>query len=156
MDNNITGLRSSIMEGCVEQDKVYIVTEGDYSDYHIIAVFFTRGEAEGFTNGGEKVESEFRSPNIEEWKVGPPDLTKFYQRMWHVSLWPDGSVYNTSVSWDMQPKGYTKVTTVPDVCEWDKKRPWQYCCTADSTVSEEHAMKLAVEARQAWIVRNPQ
>ena len=50
---------------------------------------------------------------------------------------------------------YTKVTTAPDMDKWGKF-PWQHCATADSTVSAEHAKKLAVEARQAWIVRNPQ
>lgn len=135
-------------------EKIYIVTQGEYSDYRIVAVFLTRADAERYTGGGVGTE-EYGAPNIEEWEVGPPDPTKWWQRVYYHSLRPNGDNYHVSMSWEEVRREYTKVTTAPDMDKWGKF-PWQHCATADSTVSAEHAKKLAVEARQAWIVRNPQ
>ena len=134
-------------------EKSYIVTQGEYSDYHIVAVFLTRADAERYTDGGAGTE-EHGAPNIEEWEVGPPDPTKWWQRVYYHCLKPDGNDYHVSMRWEEVERDYTKVSTVPDQVNGAYK--WYYCAQAHSTVSAEHAKKLAVEARQAWIVRNPQ
>lgn len=136
---------------------VYIVTTGEYSDYRIVAVFAARQEAETYTNGSEKPEGkpEHTETNIEEWEFGPPDGTVFFQRVYHHSLKLDGSDDFVSTSWKEVPQEYTQVNTVPDMNTWSKY-PWRYCAIAESVISAKHAKKLAVEARQAWIVRNPQ
>lgn len=45
---------------------VYVLTKGDYSDYHIIGVYSTRDEAE---KGVIEYDSEWGTPSIEEWDV---------------------------------------------------------------------------------------
>lgn len=50
--------------------KVYIVTEGDYSDYHIEACFTTKEQAEEYIKNSKKVEdSSWYKPSIEEWDL---------------------------------------------------------------------------------------
>lgn len=50
--------------------KVYIVTEGDYSDYHIEACFTTKEKAKEYVKNSKKVEnSEWYRPDIEEWDL---------------------------------------------------------------------------------------
>lgn len=49
--------------------KVYIVTEGCYSDYHIEACFSTKKKAQEFINNAKKVENFWDEPTIEEWEL---------------------------------------------------------------------------------------
>lgn len=46
--------------------KVYIVTGGDYSDYHISAVFSTRTDAENYCSA---CSGEWWTPRVEEWPL---------------------------------------------------------------------------------------
>ena len=51
-------------------NKVYIVTEGDYSDYHIEACFTTNEKAKEYIENSKKIEnSNWYSPSIEEWDL---------------------------------------------------------------------------------------
>lgn len=51
-------------------NKVYIVTEGDYSDYHIEACFTTKEKAEEFIKNSKKVEDDgWYKPGIEVWDL---------------------------------------------------------------------------------------
>lgn len=51
-------------------NKVYIVTEGDYSDYQIEACFTTKEKAEEYIKNSKKVKnSNFYNPNIEVWDL---------------------------------------------------------------------------------------
>ena len=49
--------------------KVYIVTEGCYSDYHIEACFSTKREAQKFIDNAKQVENFWHEPIIEEWEL---------------------------------------------------------------------------------------
>ena len=49
--------------------KVYIVTDGDYSDYHIEACFSTKEKAEKFIDNGEKIKYFGDNAVIEEWEL---------------------------------------------------------------------------------------
>lgn len=51
-------------------NKVYIVTEGDYSDYHIEACFTTKQKAEEYIENSKKVEdSNWYRPGLEVWDL---------------------------------------------------------------------------------------
>lgn len=49
--------------------KVYIVTSGEYSDYHIDACFSTKQKAQEFIENAEKIEKFWAVPRIEEWDL---------------------------------------------------------------------------------------
>lgn len=49
--------------------KVYIVTSGEYSDYHIDACFSTKQKAQEFIENAEKIEKFWDVPRIEEWDL---------------------------------------------------------------------------------------
>lgn len=52
-------------------DKVYIITAGSYSDYHIVAVFADKNEAERFRDAqNEKAKWDSQECRIEEYPIG--------------------------------------------------------------------------------------
>lgn len=50
-------------------NKVYIVTEGEYSDYRIEACFSTKKKAQEYIKNNKKIQSKYYYPNIEEWDL---------------------------------------------------------------------------------------
>jgi hypothetical protein len=120
-------------------ETVYIVTKGDYSDYRIVAVFKSRKEAEDFI--GEDTE-----PNIEEWTCGEPKEGP-NRKVWHVKM--------DLLSGNFLEKTYTYFTQKPrDWSEGYVNCSYNYhYATGASVISEEHAMKVAIEARQKWLAR---
>ena len=49
--------------------KVYIVTQGDYSDYHIVAVFDNKEEAQKVVNTLETIKPYYNEAQIEEYTI---------------------------------------------------------------------------------------
>ena len=49
--------------------KVYIVTEGKYSDYRIEACFSTKKKAQEYVENAKKIRSSYYYPNIEKWNL---------------------------------------------------------------------------------------
>ena len=49
--------------------KVYIVTQGDYSDYHIVAVFDNKEEAQKLVNSLNIIKTYFNEAKIEEYTI---------------------------------------------------------------------------------------
>ena len=49
--------------------KVYIVTYGEYSDYHIESCFSTKKKAQEYIKNAKKVNGSCYDPNIEEWEL---------------------------------------------------------------------------------------
>jgi len=49
--------------------KIYVVTEGDYSDYHIEACFSTKKKAQEYIKNAKKVNESWYYPDIEEWEL---------------------------------------------------------------------------------------
>ena len=49
----------------MSKQKVYILTDGDYSDYHVVGVFSTRELAEDYVNSSERYEVD----RIGEWEM---------------------------------------------------------------------------------------
>lgn len=55
--------------------KLYIVTEGEYSDYHIEACFSTKQKAQEYIKNSKEVEESWYYPEIEEWDLdGQSDI----------------------------------------------------------------------------------
>lgn len=50
-------------------NKVYIVTEGEYSDYQIEACFSTKKKAQEYIKNSKKVQGKYYYPDIEEWEL---------------------------------------------------------------------------------------
>ena len=125
---------------------IYLVTEGDYSDYHVVAAFSTEAGATRIADGvdGEVLRLE----------VDPEIVVPLHPR-WHVSMARDGKVQGAWAqnsrldSYDGQP--YEPLTwqlragiTVHNLNVW---------CYAESA---KHAIKIAAEvlaqvnARNLW------
>ena len=49
--------------------KVYIVTSGEYSDYHIDACFSTKQKAQEFIKNAKKTKEFWDEPSIEKWDL---------------------------------------------------------------------------------------
>lgn len=128
-------------------NKVWIVTDGEYSDYRIVAVFDSQESAKEFCNGIDAPEAVGpggygSSVGIEEYTIGPPELGELFQKVWQVYLNVESGELDYE-TWDFEvhprnwSEGHLSSTT---------KGP---CAAAQSTVSQEHALKVAAETRQA-------
>lgn len=159
--------------------KVYIVTDGEYSDYHIEKVFSTREAAEAYTNGFAV---------IEEWDLDAPEPGKCLRRYWEAYItlreplpydyeykfplerrWTPGHIEMSNYHQNYELAGRTlrsEPFNPDDIAphshthvEWvgqslithppTMREPLRYC--AKSYVSAEHAKKLAVEAYQRYL-----
>lgn len=49
--------------------KIYVVTDGEYSDYHIEACFSTKKKAQEYIKNSKKVNGKYYDPDIEEWEL---------------------------------------------------------------------------------------
>lgn len=132
--------------------KVYIITKGDYSEYHICGVYSTKDIAE------EVIEiykgDDMYAPYIEEW-----DLNQYLNRPknclpFRIAMKEDGSVYDILC-------GYSECY-LNDI-ESDKNRvfvspthyykePWRYVYTWAK--NKDHAIKIANEDRLMRIANN--
>jgi hypothetical protein len=120
---------------------IYVVTSGIYSDYKIDGVFSTREKAESFAAEVRKA-GDSAEVNIEDWPVD----AKAEQRMrlvYHASiLLESGEVFHEHTTGDMLDPN-ERAVIVPDIQGTNNRY-----AHGSSAVSAEHAMKLAVEARQ--------
>ena len=159
---------------------VFVVTEGEYSDYHICAIFATEEEAKAFGGG-----------DIAEWKVGMPPEGPF-RPTWFVGIDcdtgnlsdtftercnleqhpPDWSQGHTQFGYRRrpEPRGYAPITTphgnAPTTTPYGIFLPFQpppfppdepiEIAIGQSVVSRDHAYKVACEARQEWLRKQAQ
>jgi hypothetical protein len=70
--------------------KVYAVTEGSYSDYHILALFKTRALADAHERDGE-------GDSVEEFLLYNRRPTRVTVYSINARIWPDGSVTSEHV-----------------------------------------------------------
>ena len=49
--------------------KVYVVTDGEYSDYHIESCFSTKKKAQQYIKNAKRVQGKYYDPDIEEWDL---------------------------------------------------------------------------------------
>jgi hypothetical protein len=122
-----------------ETKMVYVVTSGSYEDYRIVALFTDKVKAEEFAAENKKIDHD---TNVEEWPIDDKvdaravviyrsyvlklsGTARWCDRETRMTVLPEGACYTDVIESDLQ-------------------------FVAQSSVSSEHATKLAVEARQAW------
>lgn len=117
---------------------VYIVTHGEYSDYGIDAVFSDREKADRFAAELEKAVDGQRV-QVAEWTVDEK-AEAFARPIYLCYIDRDGNAEIGAPRYMFVSERYTKMLA----CDSGR-------CYGESAVSAEHAMKLAVEARQKWL-----
>lgn len=130
---------------------VYVVTEGSYSDYTVMAIFSSEEKAIEYMGGHPE---KFNDIETFELDVEPP---RVFGQVWCVSLNLDGSV--------QQPLWSNELTDVPKEHRQGERgegriyppiNKYRGRVTGTSYVSGEHAMKLAVEQRQKALREHPE
>jgi hypothetical protein len=120
---------------------VYVVTEGDYSDYRIKAIFSTKDAAEAYISEGSKYKyADFN--DIDEWELDA-EAGYIMRPYWGVYLTKDGSLSGDVRTGEQLADPNARSGEVGQCGDWGFQ--------AESYVSEEHALKLAAEARQEWL-----
>ena len=127
---------------------IYIVTSGDYSDYHIVGVFSSFEEAEGFQL------SEYCYGQVEEWPVDAEEDVRVARTVLArgALLWEGRVLIRTGEITHIEKRSIeennkeSNETTSVD----SKVRPevLYILCFADT---KEQAVKKVVEKRQAWL-----
>ena len=124
---------------------VYLVTQGEYSNYHIEGIFSTKKKADTFCKTLREIGTRYDRPQVETYPLDDQVGAKSTP-FWSVTIRLD-----TGAMWD-KPWESICVTTHPDHQQGFKYgyggNRW---VTGTSYKSEDHAMKLAVEGRQAWL-----
>lgn len=123
-------------------DKVYAVSSGEYSDYHIDRVFRTRKEAEGWI-------SKRWSPNeyaIEEWgfdTYNPAQLAGF-------TVYMDADTGDVKGGWETDHKGPSTlhVEYQAPSSAWDKYAPYFEMTVKCLARDKDHAIKIASKYRR--------
>jgi hypothetical protein len=127
--------------------KVYIVTAGKYSDYHIAAVFSTREMAEKCVEvvNRENPYSTREDPyaKIEEWEVDevPPGLHQGYD-VWNVYMKEDGTVTEVWKELDLELLGLHLLSSKLIEERKNGEVCYHVICLAKD---EKHAIKIASE-----------
>jgi hypothetical protein len=137
----------------MDQNKVYIVTAGDYSDYYICGVFSSEEKAKVCVE--DTPDGDYK---IEEYSVDTMPKQIFRERY---SVYIDvngnedgkGSCYveNITEIADEHLRGRSQF--IKDYVSLKRPHPVTGFC-GYSYESKDHAFKLAVECRQAWLREN--
>lgn len=145
----------------IDAPKCYLVSSGSYSDYGINAVFLTRDEAEVYRL--ELIESNRRPDevgtprhevnDVEEMPLGRPDgkrLTASYHARINLLTGECEPLSNDAYSpFVMVPAGMIRSEQQSKFLRAD-----DVATIRTSFVSQEHAEKLCIEARQEWLRMN--
>lgn len=127
-----------------DKRKVYVVEEGCYSDRHICGIFSGQELADRYIAKHRDGELGYCEHDVHEWVVDEEEVAPEARPSWkaEVFLW-DGDADDPTdagpVEWSEPGKSGVQERRT-DGYAWG----W-------STVSPQHAMKLAVESRQAWL-----
>lgn len=126
---------------------VYVVTDGSYSDYGIKAIFSTKELAEEYQDAG-------KFDDIEEWELDA-EVGKIPRETWNVTIdCTTGELmpvyHNIASNHNMglpSDRGFARDLQRRN----NANSPFETVIAATSYESPEHAQKLAIEARQAWL-----
>lgn len=125
--------------------KVFIVTAGAYSDYRIVGVFSSREKAAECCPAAA---ANIDTADIEEWdmdaiKQDDDEEQGLLQQVFFVRLDADGNITHYSDDVEVRPRDWSDGHTSPLD---DKYAPG--VSVGYSVISKEHALKVAIEARQ--------
>jgi len=143
---------------------IYLVTHGSYSDYRVDGAFSSRELAKEFINQ-DSINNMYMSPsdskydyclscNKENYRIERYELNKKAPVMIHKQTWAatvyidNGDVVSTGIDF-LELFEENQTSKMYNSGGIDKNR--RKYITLHSTVSQEHANKLAVEARQAYL-----
>jgi hypothetical protein len=121
--------------------KVYVLTEGEFSDYRIVAVFSTR-------EGAEKVLAgyPYTCIEIDEWT-----LDAIAEHEWGMTWYATINLSEGEAHRYYERQGFRHPTAVTvDFYRPADDAPFS-TIQVRSPVSAEHAMKVAAEKRQEWL-----
>lgn len=124
--------------------KVYVITEGEYSNYRIVGVTLNRKAAEQYCKNVKRVSKSWESvPIIEEYELDAFGDGSEWRRIYYCHIRKqDGRIEGG------REGSYRSQSDARAPCE--VAYPPNHIL-AESTKSKAHARKLAVEARQAWL-----
>lgn len=150
-------------------NKIYVITSGDYSDYHIITVMSSMKKAKEFKEYYEKTQ-RYDSVEIEVYNI---DQWLFQARNslfpWYVEMYSDGETLkaekltyipnNINQCYIITPmkKKYIKLDPRPDWKEMDKNFNEYFfpgLLTYIFAEDKKHAVKIANEKRTALLAYN--
>ncbi|RDJ35337.1 MAG: hypothetical protein DWQ19_11015 [Crenarchaeota archaeon] len=147
--------------------KIYIVTNGTYSDYSIKAVFTDKEKAYKYLEDVKLVHGDDNA-QVEEWEADQ-ETEKIPRQYWISIIYlPTGEITEQDTSGrycfakpnDRVVESTWKATfngngDFNDIKEWmgtiRSEDYWPNTVKVQSLVSQEHANKLAAEARQNWL-----
>ncbi len=126
--------------------KVFVVTEGQYSGYHIVGVFSSREKA---AERCPAAASEIGSASIEEWELDTVDDEGFLQAVYGCDI--DIATGRIETYGIPEPQEPCDVQFHPK--DWSEVYENEHYkrIQARSVISYEHAMKLATEGRQNFL-----
>lgn len=128
--------------------RVYVVTVGEYSDYHTEGIFSTREFAERFCS---ELIAIGDTPNIDEWVLNQRSNDRA-MKVYVVTIdMQTGQVQELGSAVRVVDPRYTNTVSFQRWCGKELHTVKQI----DSAVSLEHAIKVAVEARQAFLRELP-
>ena len=131
---------------------IYVVTAGEYSAYGICAMFSRREDAEHYIEINEGKNKDVYSRytyNIEEWDLDEHRGCEVVSVYTAQIIMGSGEIVRRAESKILSTELMARQTRV-DV--FDKSTDSRHHnATVHSGVSQEHADKLAVEARQKWL-----
>lgn len=135
--------------------KVYLVSRGEYSGWELVAIFSSYKRAISYMGGAENcsesVDYGERWNDIEEFEVDSPKHSgKTHVRQWERAIFLDDGSSDTCFDGcelvEIDDSGNYE-TPPPEVFEYQGRK----MVKAYSSICQEHADKLAAEARQAWL-----
>lgn len=117
-----------------------MVTDGEYSDFHVEGVFSTRKKAENFTSNNSGTIEEILVDKLENVNI----ITTFYC---YINL-KSGEIHREGTG-EVRIKNKTRKLVKRYMCNVGLANGDGVC--VQSTYSVEHARKCAVEARQKYL-----
>lgn len=124
---------------------VYLVTSGCYSDYRVDAAFSSRKIAQNYIDKRLEKDHSYRDSGIEEYEIDALAKSEHFD-VWYVRMWlDDGSVIWKNQQSVFEPKYRSRLDNRGGTYS---DRP---IIDATSSVSEEHAIKIAAEERQRYL-----
>lgn len=117
---------------------IYIVTKGDYSDYHIVAATTNRELAEKIR---KKFADEWDECKIEEF----PDAEVMLKKLWNVYFDDSGNALRCHIT-ESEYDYHEKQDIIDPIC----KRYYNMIVKAEAD-TEEAAIKIAAEKRAKYL-----